>query len=813
MELKQAVALAWVVVSLTAVSAQDQPRGAVPLLARPFPLTAVRLLDGPFKDAMVRDQASLLALDQDRLLHSFRLTAGLPTTATPFGGWEAPDVELRGHTAGHYLSAVALMYAATGDLRFKQRGDALVTALAAIQSALAARGFNPGYLSAFPEELIDRVEARTRVWAPYYTLHKMMAGLLDMHQLCGNQQALDVLLKQVAWVRLRMDRLTHTQQQAMLQTEFGGMNEVLASLYGVTGDPEHLRLARLFDHAVVFDPLARQEDTLDGLHANTQIPKVIGAAREYELTGEARYRDIATFFWDRVARHRSYANGGHSNGEIFFPVDQFAKHLGGESSETCNTYNMLKLTRHLFEWGPSADKMDFYERGLYNHILASQDPVTGGVIYYCPLKPGAWKSYSTSDRSFWCCVGTGLENHAKYADTIYFQADDALLVNLFIPSELTWKERGLVVRQTTTFPEEGRSRLAFTADRPVRLTLRVRHPSWVAAGFAITINGVRQPLQSTPGSYVSIVREWTTGDTVDVDLPMSLRQEPLPGTTDTVAIFYGPILLAGDLGVDGLDQAKRYGPSAPPLSKAPSGRGAGAGRRRSVRAAEGRRAGGQPSADVSHRRRRPAARRHADAVLPDEPVAVLRLLEGVPAGGVGRPRGHACATTTSASRDRHRRPRHAGQRAGARLSRRSDDAAGVRRAPRPRDPRRVVQLRPGGGRRRAGRPGGALPRQRGTPTGVRRAGGRHVDRQRDAALPSDGMAGADLPDPRGADPRQAEGDRALPAGRRRAHRLGVRGARGRPSSGTLSGLSHLFKTAVWRRHYDLPPCTHRLPLR
>ena len=565
------LALSWTIAGAGALNAQGDAHTSdlVPLLARPFPLTAVRLLDGPFKDAMVRDQASLLALDQDRLLHSFRLTAGLPTTATPFGGWEAPDVELRGHTAGHYLSAVALMYAATGDLRFKQRGDALVAALAAIQSALAAKGFNAGYLSAFPEELIDRVEARTRVWAPYYTLHKMMAGLLDMHQLCGNQQALDVLLKQVAWVRLRMDRLTHTQQQAMLQTEFGGMNEVLASLYGVTGDPEHLRLARLFDHAVVFDPLARQEDTLDGLHANTQIPKVIGAAREYELTGEARYRDIATFFWDRVARHRSYANGGHSNGEIFFPVDQFAKHLGGESSETCNTYNMLKLTRHLFEWSPSAEKMDFYERGLYNHILASQDPVTGGVIYYCPLKPGAWKSYSTSDRSFWCCVGTGLENHAKYADTIYFHGDDALLVNLFIPSELTWRERGLVVRQTTTFPEEGRSRLAFTADRPVRLTLRVRHPSWVAAGFAITINGVRQPLQSTPGSYVSIVREWTTGDTVDVDLPLSLRQEPLPGTTDTVAIFYGPILLAGDLGVDGLDQSKRYGPSAPPVSKAP----------------------------------------------------------------------------------------------------------------------------------------------------------------------------------------------------------------------------------------------------
>lgn len=569
MELRQALTLTLVLVSLGAVTAQDVARGRekVTLIARPFPLTAVRLLDGPFKDAMLRDQAYLLELDQDRLLHTFRLTAGLPTTAAPLGGWEAPDVQLRGHTAGHYLSAVALMYAATGDVRFKQRGDALVAELAKIQRALEARGFNPGYLSAFPEELIDRVESRTPVWAPYYTLHKMMAGLLDMHQLCANRQALDVLLKQVAWVRLRMDRLTAAQQQAMLQTEFGGMNDVLASLHAVTGDPDHLRLARAFDHAAVFDPLAARIDSLDGLHANTQIPKIIGAAREYEVTGDTRYRDIATYFWDRVARHRSYANGGHSDGESFFPVDRFDKHLGGEGSETCNTYNMLKLTRHLFQWRPSADLMDFYERGLYNHILASQDPATGGVIYYCPLKPGAWKSYSTRDRSFWCCVGTGLENHAKYADTIYFQGNDALFVNLFIPSELTWRAHGVTIRQTTRFPDEGRSHLAFTVERAVRLTVRVRHPFWVTSGFGIAINGVAQPVDSTPGSYVSIVREWATGDTVDISLPMSLRQEPLPGTTDTIALFHGPVLLAGDLGVEGLDAAQRYGPSAPPLSK------------------------------------------------------------------------------------------------------------------------------------------------------------------------------------------------------------------------------------------------------
>ena len=306
------------------------------------------------------------------------------------------------------------MYASTGDPRFKARGDLVVAELAKVQAALAAKGFNTGYLSAFPEELIDRVDARQRVWAPYYTLHKIMAGLLDMSQLAGNRQALDILLKQAAWVKFRMDRLTRDRQQAMLMTEHGGMTEVLANLYAVTGNPDHLRLARAFDHDFVLDPLGRGEDRLDGLHANTQIPKIIGAAREYELTGEARYRDIARFFWNRVALHRSYANGGHSDDEAFFPVEHFSEHLGDSASETCNTYNMLKLTRHLFSWEPDASLMDYYERALFNHILTSQDPETGMMIYYCPMPPGAFRTYSTPDASFWCCVGTGMENHAKY---------------------------------------------------------------------------------------------------------------------------------------------------------------------------------------------------------------------------------------------------------------------------------------------------------------------------------------------------------------------------------------------------------------
>ncbi len=536
--------------------------------ATPFPLQDVRLLDGPFREAMIRDQKYLLDLDPDRLLHNFRVTAGRPSGTQPLGGWEAPDVELRGHSVGHYMSALALMYATTGDERFKARGDLIVRELAKVQDAMPARGFNKGYLSAYPEELIDRVEKRQRVWAPYYTLHKIMAGLLDMYQLCGNRQALDVLLKQVDWVKFRMDRLTREQQQAMLMTEYGGMNEVLANLYAVTGNPDHLKLAQAFDHDFLFAPLARGEDTLNGLHANTQIPKIIGAAREYELTGDQRYRDIASFFWTRVALSRSYANGGHSDGESFFPVDQFSRHLGASSSETCNTYNMLKLTRHLFSWDPSAQEMDFYERALYNHILASQDPATGMMIYYCPLKPGAWKSFSTPNDSFWCCVGTGMENHAKYPDTIYFNGGTALYVNLFVPSELHWKDKGLTVRQETRYPQSDTTRLSITAARPVAADLKIREPFWARSGIEVTVNGTTTKYAAaSSGDYVTLSRTWKTGDVVDVRLPMSLRLEAMPDDPSVVAMLYGPVLLAGDLGRDGLDQIKRYGPSAPPVGR------------------------------------------------------------------------------------------------------------------------------------------------------------------------------------------------------------------------------------------------------
>ncbi len=568
------VALAVATVALVAAAkygAESSGTVAVPdkvaSKARPFDLEAVRLLDGPFRRAMELDEKYLLSLDQDRLLHDFRVNAGLPSSAQPLGGWEAPDVELRGHSVGHYLSALSLMYASTGDAVLKERAESMVTELAKVQAALPSQGAHPGYLSAFPESFFDRVEKRERVWAPYYTIHKIMAGLLDVYVRFGDRQALDVVTRMADWVKFRCDRLTDAQMQAMLGTEFGGMNDVLANLYATTANADDLALARRFEHKALFDPLEHREDPLNGLHGNTQIPKIIGAAREYELTGEARYKDIATFFWERVAEHRSYVNGGNTDGESFFPPEDFSKHLGVSTTETCNTYNMLKLTRHLFAWDPSARTMDFYERALVNDILGSQDPETGMVMYYCPLRPGAFKTFSTPDDSFWCCVGTGMENHGKYGDTIYFHGDDTLYVNLFIPSELTWKARGLVVRQETTFPDTDTTRLTFRTERPQRLALAIRYPSWATAGMTLKVDGQARTVAGAPGSYVTVDREWADGDTVDVELPMSLRIEAMPDDPDTIALMYGPVVLAGDLGTEGLENAKRYGPSAPQLGR------------------------------------------------------------------------------------------------------------------------------------------------------------------------------------------------------------------------------------------------------
>ncbi len=518
----------------------DKVEPAVKMEVWAFPLPQVRLLAGPFRHAMELDGAYLLSLDTARLVRNFRVNAGLPSQAEPLGGWEAPDCELRGHFVGHYMSACAQMYAATGEERYKEKGEAVVRELGLCQEKLAG-----GYLSAFPETFIDRVEQRKQVWAPYYTLHKILAGLEDMSVYCQDPQALEMARKFGDWVVTRNSRLTDEQMQAMLQTEQGGMNEALANLYGLTGEKKYLEMSLRFNHHRVVDPLEAGQDRLTGLHANTQIPKFIGLARQYELTGETNLEAGARNFWETVVHHRSYVIGGDSDGEMFTATNRISQ-MGPNTTETCNTYNMLKLTRHLFCWEPQAEYADYYERALCNHILASQNPETGMMCYYVPLRSGSRKNFNSPDSDFWCCTGTGVENHGKYGDSIYFHNQSQLYVNEFIGSELDWKEKGLKVRQESRFPEEQQSRLTIQCATPVELEVKVRHPGWARRGFEIKVNGEAVEA-GQPGSYVSLKREWKEGDRIEVQMPFELREEGFADKPEREAVMDGPLVLAADI--------------------------------------------------------------------------------------------------------------------------------------------------------------------------------------------------------------------------------------------------------------------------
>jgi uncharacterized protein len=517
----------------------------IPLKAQAFALQDVRLLDGPFKHAMELDEKYLLSLEPDRLLHDFRINAGLPSTAKPLGGWEEPKCELRGHFVGHYLSACALMYASTGDERLKEKGNAVVAGLAECQAK-----FPNGYLSAFPEEFFDRVEAQKPVWAPYYTLHKLYAGLLEMYVYCGNQQALEVCKKFADWVVARNDRLTDAQMQKMLGNEHGGMNECLANLYGLTGEEKYLKTARRFNHQALVGPFSQRQDNLTGKHANTQIPKFNGTAREYELTGDEALKTASLYFWEVVAKERSYVIGGHSDGEMFSPKEKLSTAFGPSTTETCNTYNMLKLTRHLFCWNPQVDYADFYERALFNHILCSQNPETGGMCYYVPLRPGSQKAYGGPLDAFWCCTGTGVENHAKYGDSIYFHAGQkALYVNQFIASELNWKGRGLKVRQETSYPETGATRLVLTCEKPVDLEIKIRQPWWSERGMTVLVNGTEALKLNArgPDGWASLARQWKNGDCLEVAMPFSVRTEGFKDNPRRFAFLNGPVVLCAEV--------------------------------------------------------------------------------------------------------------------------------------------------------------------------------------------------------------------------------------------------------------------------
>jgi len=525
------------------------PTSAGPIV--PFDLSRVRLLPGPYADAMAVNRRFLMAQDPDRLLHMFRVTAGLPSTAEPLGGWEAPVNELRGHYTGHYLSACALMSASTGDAQVKARGDLMVAELAKCQQALGN-----GYLSAFAEEFFDRLRAGKPVWAPFYTVHKIMAGLLDMHTLAGNAQALDVVQGMARWVARWSQPLGDYAMQRVLEREYGGMNEMLYNLSAVAKQDWLMDVAHRFDHERFFAPLALGRDELKGLHANTNIPKVVGAARRYELTGEPRYRHIAEYFWREVTSARAYCTGGTSNGEGWeAEPGVLSTQLSGYTQEDCTTYNMLKLTRHVFSWTGDPACADFYERALWNGILGSQHPADGEKMYYVSLAPGLWKLFGTPGQDYWCCTGTMSEAFSKLGDSIYFQDDAGLYVNLFIASQLDWQERGVRLVQETRFPEDDRLTLTIRTQRPTAFALRLRVPWWATGANTATLDG--RPLDgfAAPGGYYVLNRTWKDGDQLVVRFPMALHTEPTPDDPSLQAVMYGPLVLAGKLGTAGLTPA------------------------------------------------------------------------------------------------------------------------------------------------------------------------------------------------------------------------------------------------------------------
>lgn len=534
---------------------------AVHLEAQPFSLRDVRLLDGPFKQGQDVAVKYLLSLDPDRFLANFRKEAGLEPKAQHYGGWESQTIS--GHSLGHYLSACALAYASTGDNEFLRRANYIVDELAECQ-----RSNGDGYVAAIPggkKAYAEIAAGNIRsaafdlngIWVPNYTMHKLFAGLRDAYRLCDNAKAFDVSKKLADWFEKTFSGLNDEQMQRVLACEHGGMNEVLADLYADTGDDRYLRLSKRFHHRAILDPLARGQDILPGKHANTQIPKLIGLATRYELAGDIDDRAAAEFFWDRVVHHHSYVTGGHCDAEHFGPPDRLNDRLSPATTETCNVYNMLKLTRHVFCWTGSADVADFYERALLNHIRATQHP-DGRVIYNLSLQPGHHKEYQTFTDSFTCCVGTGMENHVRYGEGIYYHDADGLWVNLFIPSELKWKTRGIVLRQESQWPDGDDATLVITADAPQQFTLRIRHPFW-ADILRVKINGTLVSDSTSPSSYCVIRRLWKTGDRVEVSFPMTLRTESMPDNPKRIAVFYGPTLLAADLGPVNDPEAKKPG--------------------------------------------------------------------------------------------------------------------------------------------------------------------------------------------------------------------------------------------------------------
>jgi hypothetical protein len=539
--------------------AQTTPR------LEPFPLDRVTLGSGPLLEATQVNAARLRATDPDRLLHMFRLTAGLPSNAAPLGGWEAPVNELRGHFAGHYMSACALMSTSQDDAEIRALGSRVVAGLAECQKA-----HGDGYVSAFPPEFFDRLKRREKVWSPFYTLHKILAGLIDMHTLAHDPQALSVARGLGDWTDRWSADIDDAHMQSILDTEFGGMGEALWNLQAVTGDERYGRAAQRFEKRKFLGPLATRTDALTGLHANTHIPQVVAAARKAELTGDTRARTIADFFWDDVTKNRTFVTGGTSSGEDWkLPPGQLAGELDAYTHECCCTHNMLKLTRQVMAWRGDAACGDYYERALFNGVLGTHHPADGMMMYYVPMSSGWWKMFSDHDNGFWCCDGTGIESFSKLGDSIFFHDRQDLYVNLYANASVEWRERRVTVSQSTTYPETGDIELTVRCHAPTAMAVNLRIPAWAGDRVTAHVNGEPWVWDADvwggrSGRWLTIDRAWRDGDTVKLKLPMSLRMERMPSDRSLVSFLYGPLVLAGGLGTDNLPPEAPYALPTPP---------------------------------------------------------------------------------------------------------------------------------------------------------------------------------------------------------------------------------------------------------
>lgn len=533
-----------------------------------FPLQDVKLLNSPFLQAQQTDLHYILSMNPDRLLAPFLREAGLTSKAPSYTNWE--NTGLDGHIGGHYLSALSMMYAATGDTAVYNRLNYMLNELHRAQQAVGTGfiGGTPGSLQLWKDIKAGNIRAGgfdlNGKWVPLYNIHKTYAGLRDAYLYAGSDLARQMLVDFTDWMIDITSDLSDEQIQDMLRSEHGGLNETFADVAEITGDKKYLELARRFSHKFILDPLIKEEDKLTGMHANTQIPKVIGYKRIAELSQDdknwnhaAEWDHAARFFWNTVVNHRSVCIGGNSVREHFHPSDNFTSMLNDvQGPETCNTYNMLRLTKMLYQDSPETNFADYYERALYNHILASQEPEKGGFVYFTPMRPGHYRVYSQPETSMWCCVGSGLENHTKYGEFIYAHQKDTLYVNLFIPSQLTWKEKGVTLTQETRFPDDEKVTLRIDKAPKKGITLKIRQPQWTGHSkeYNVKINGKNEAsIVEENSNYLTLHRKWKKGDVITFNLPMKVSLEQIPDKKDYYAFLYGPIVLAASTGTGHLN--------------------------------------------------------------------------------------------------------------------------------------------------------------------------------------------------------------------------------------------------------------------